>query len=202
MIDAPIKNYTEGRGGYEIEGVVLHITEGSVKATLSHFGNPKSLASSHYLVAPNAPHIIKLVDEKNTAWHAGKVVRPTWKGLKKIGMGSIALDDVVNEFEQYNGEKGHDFIMLDESNLGGACIIVNPNKYTIGIEVALPDATFFPKMNQWKATAWITKDILQRNNLPIDRVHIAGHNEIRADKLCPGKFITPNWIISLTHIIK
>jgi len=162
MIKNLVRNYTKGRDGYKITAVCLHITEGTASGTLSWFNNPESLASSHYLVSPTAPFVMQLVEEYDTAWHAGKVVRPTWKGLQEG---------------------------------------VNPNKYTIGIEVALPSASFFPKWGQWRATALLVKDLLERYNLPLDEMGLVEHREIRADKLCPGKFITRLWMQTLMKYI-
>ena len=81
MIQIPVKNFTKGREGHCIKAVVLHITAGSTSSTLNHFNNPKSLASAHYLVSTAKPYVAQLVQEEDTAWHAGVVYRPTWKGI-------------------------------------------------------------------------------------------------------------------------
>src|SRR3990167_5293214 len=154
-------NFTKGRGGEKVKAIVLHITQGdfdnSLGSRLGWMTNTKSQVSAHYLVGERPPYIIQLVSEEDTAWHAGKVVNPTWKGL-------------TNK---------------------------NPNLYTIGIEVALLNAGILQNVTQWLETAKLVRDICQRYNLPIDEEHIVGHNQIRADKLCPGKWITPKWIITL-----
>lgn len=77
----------------------------------------------------------------------------------------------------------------------------NPNQYTIGIEVALINSSIFPNVGQWFEVARLVKDICKRHNLPLDREHVIGHNEIRSDKLCPGKWITPNWILLLAKLV-
>lgn len=59
---------------------------------------------------------------------------------------------------------------------------VNPNYYTIGVELALLNDRSMPTWRQWIAWARLVKDI-KRRNFNID---IVNHNEIRADKTCPG----------------
>lgn len=62
---------------------------------------------------------------------------------------------------------------------------INPNGYSISIEhegVGTVDFT----VAQYQATANLVADICKRWSVPVDRVHIIRHNEIRADKTCPG----------------
>lgn len=72
----PVRNYSKGRGGQKILAVVMHIMEGTMDGTLSHFRNPRSKASSHYGISRKG-EIIQYVKEEDTAWHAGRVNRPT-----------------------------------------------------------------------------------------------------------------------------
>lgn len=67
---------------------------------------------------------------------------------------------------------------------------VNPNKYTIGIEVALNSASEFPGWPQWKDAAWLLADICRRNNIPLNEIGVAHHHEIFTGKTCPGWWIT------------
>lgn len=72
---------------------------------------------------------------------------------------------------------------------------LNPNKYSISIEhegMATSDITEI----QYTATANLVEDICKRWNIPIDRIHIIPHKEIRADKSCPG-LINVEKIISM-----
>ena len=64
---------------YKPKALVLHITDGTLESTLNHFKNPRSNASSNYIVDPQG-NWISMVDEKNAAWANGKVVDPIWKG--------------------------------------------------------------------------------------------------------------------------
>jgi hypothetical protein len=66
----------------------------------------------------------------------------------------------------------------------------NPNQYSIGIEMENPyviqSAADFPAAQKAAAFA-LAKDIVRRNNIPIDREHIVGHSEIDpAQRLDPG----------------
>lgn len=65
-----------GRHGRVIEGVVIHVMEGSMDATASWFGSPKSSVSAHYGVSKLGA-VVRYVDESLAAWHAGRVERPT-----------------------------------------------------------------------------------------------------------------------------
>lgn len=134
-------NFTKGRNGFGIKAIVLHITAGSSKSALNWFASPISQVSAHYLVSEDGT-VHKLVAESDTAWHCGKLVRPTWSGL------------IPNE---------------------------NPNQYTIGVELALPDGQLMPSWKQWLAWAKLVKDLKLRYN-----AELVNHNEIRADKICPG----------------
>lgn len=70
-------NFTEGRGGKKIIAIVDHITAGKFPGCLSWMQNPKSEASAHYLVTKTG-HIFQLVDDEDTAWHAGVAYKCSW----------------------------------------------------------------------------------------------------------------------------
>jgi len=76
------QNQNNGRAGYSPEAIVLHITEGNFEGTKSWIKNPESKVSYHYIVKKNGK-IARFVNEKNTAWHAGRVVNPMWDNIKK-----------------------------------------------------------------------------------------------------------------------
>jgi len=71
-----VKNFTKGRKGHKVDAIVTHIMEGSMVGTLSWFNNPNAKASSHYGISRKG-EIVKYVEEEDTAWHAGRVNRPT-----------------------------------------------------------------------------------------------------------------------------
>jgi hypothetical protein len=78
-------NKSIGRQGYKPEAIVIHIMEGTLAATDSWFNTPKPKSpmpvSAHYGVG-RLGQIHQYVAESDTAWHAGRRVRPTWAGVK------------------------------------------------------------------------------------------------------------------------
>lgn len=69
-------NYREGRGGKKPDVIVIHIQEGTQAGTDSWFRNPASGVSAHYGVSKTGA-VVQWVDDADTAYHAGKVTRPT-----------------------------------------------------------------------------------------------------------------------------
>lgn len=69
-ISASSSNYTSGRG-MGVRFVVIHDMEGTVPGAISVFRNPGRGASAHYLVRARDGHIVQMVREGDTAWHAG-----------------------------------------------------------------------------------------------------------------------------------
>jgi len=203
MIRNLVKNYTKGRDGHRVRAVVLHITEGSASGTLAWFNNPRSLASAHYLIHPTQPYVSQLVEECDTAWHAGKLVRPTWPRLiEATKLGGIENIGTVDEDAQPLGEKGADYVRLHSEVLGGTGkTIVNPNKYTIGIEVALPNGRTMPTWGQWLAVTRLVRDIAGRYSLPLDKHGLVNHFEINKGKTCPGMWCRRFYILSLMKFI-
>lgn len=62
---------------------------------------------------------------------------------------------------------------------------INPNYYSIGIEVSLkPPATIQPE--QRTSLKELIRELAARHGIPIDRDHIIGHKEIFSGKTCPG----------------
>jgi len=70
-------NCRRGRGGRQPVAIVNHITAGKYPGCLSWMKNPNSKASAHYLVT-KAGQIYQLVQDADTAWHAGAVNKPSW----------------------------------------------------------------------------------------------------------------------------
>lgn len=75
-------NFRPGRpAGFQPEAIVIHIGEGSLSSIDQHFNDPGSRVSAHYCVSKTGD-IHQYVDEKDTAFHAGNIDRPSWTGLK------------------------------------------------------------------------------------------------------------------------
>lgn len=83
-------NYTEGRKGQKVLAIVLHISEGSLDSMTYWFKDPNSGVSAHYGVGRNG-QVRSFVEEKNTAWHAGRVNKPTWRNMPGINPNLITI---------------------------------------------------------------------------------------------------------------
>jgi len=100
-------NFTVGRGGNLPEAFVIHVTEGNFNGALEWCLNPESKVSYHYMVQKNG-EITQLVEDKDTAWHAGKMTNPTPYGelyapnpnLKTIGIAYAGFASAGPSFEQ------------------------------------------------------------------------------------------------------
>lgn len=77
-------------------------------------------------------------------------------------------------------------IVLDRPN-------INPNGYTIGIENE-GSGKIPPTPIQIVNNVGLIRDITNRYGFPINRYHIIRHDEIRADKACPGMIDVDNLV--------
>jgi hypothetical protein len=68
---ASTANYTHGRAGESVRYVVIHTTQGSYAGAISWLQNPAAQASAHYVIRASDGQITQMVDESDTAWHAG-----------------------------------------------------------------------------------------------------------------------------------
>ncbi|HVW98663.1 MAG TPA: peptidoglycan recognition family protein [Mucilaginibacter sp.] len=73
---------------------------------------------------------------------------------------------------------------------------VNPNYYTVGIEHEGYGNTVWTDA-MYNASSAMIQDIALRWNIPIDRDHIIGHNEIYALKTCPGSQVDFDKLIAM-----
>jgi N-acetylmuramoyl-L-alanine amidase len=86
IINIPSPNFTTGRSGYNPEAIVIHIMEGTLSGTDSWFKSTISKVSAHYGIGKMG-EIHQYVQEKDTAWHAGRVNAPSWSLIKPAGSG-------------------------------------------------------------------------------------------------------------------
>lgn len=75
IIRRPTPHFKKGRAGYQPSAVVIHLSTGSLRSCDNWFANPASGVSAHYCVGKRG-EIHQYVDEKDTAFHAGTVVKP------------------------------------------------------------------------------------------------------------------------------
>jgi N-acetylmuramoyl-L-alanine amidase len=81
IIEKPSPNFNSGRRNYQPIAIVIHIMEGTLAGTDSWFQSTRSQVSAHYGVGKSG-EVHRYVDEKNTAWHAGRVNAPSWTLIK------------------------------------------------------------------------------------------------------------------------
>ena len=94
-------NFSSRSSGTKIDMVILHYTGMKTKhSAIKRLCNKKAKVSSHYLIDVQGK-IFKLVDEKFTAWHAGKA---SWKGKHDINNRSIGIE-LVNPGHRYGYKK-------------------------------------------------------------------------------------------------
>ena len=94
-------NYSiQKRSKKKVKFIILHYTGmQSEGAAIEKLTNKKSLVSSHYLINREG-RIIKLVEEKKIAWHAGK---SKWRHFTNLNNQSIGIE-LVNKGHQFGYE--------------------------------------------------------------------------------------------------
>ncbi|MET7385917.1 N-acetylmuramoyl-L-alanine amidase [Streptomyces sp. NPDC005529] len=70
---ATSSNYTasDRPQSYDLDYVIIHVTQATYTDTLSIFRNPAKKVSAHYVVRSADGHVAQCVRERNVAWHAG-----------------------------------------------------------------------------------------------------------------------------------
>jgi len=76
---------------------------------------------------------------------------------------------------------------------------VNPNLYTIGIEIGIK-AGEQPLKKTIRRVADIVQYLCGRFDIPCDRDHVIGHCEITAAKTCPGALVSVDAIVYLANL--
>ena len=89
IIDTPSPNFDER--ALPVSMVVLHYTGmQTAQAAIDRLRDPEAKVSAHYLIAEDGT-ILRMVDEKKRAWHAGK---SRWRGIEDINSASIGIEMV------------------------------------------------------------------------------------------------------------
>ena len=95
MIERPSPNFDVRTAA--ISMIVLHYTGmQSAAAALDRLANPAAKVSAHYVVAEDGV-VVRMVDDANRAWHAG---RSWWRGITDVNSASVGIE-IVNP--------GHEF---------------------------------------------------------------------------------------------
>ena len=94
-------NYSvKNRKKKDVKFIVIHYTGmQSTRACIKRLTDSKSKVSTHYLIDRKGK-AISMVDEKNTAWHAG---RSKWKKFTNLNRHSIGIE-LVNKGHQFGYE--------------------------------------------------------------------------------------------------
>jgi N-acetyl-anhydromuramyl-L-alanine amidase AmpD len=146
FIGGAAENFREGRpAGFAPEAIVLHRTGGTRDSFRARFNDPAMALSAHYVVCRDGS-VDQYVLEEDTAFHAGRAVGATWRGLRAS---------------------------------------VNPNFYTIGIELEGAQTDSWPD-SQIDATATLIADVARRWDMAIDADHVILHSAIRPSSGCPA----------------
>lgn len=89
ILDRPSPNFNARKGGAVPSLVVLHYTAmDSPEAACARLCDPAFEVSAHYLIARNG-QILRLVDERQRAWHAGA---GTWQGQGDLNSRSVGIE--------------------------------------------------------------------------------------------------------------
>lgn len=102
-----VRNFNTGRGGYMPEAIVIHIMDGSLAGTDAWFNDPKSQVSAHYGIGKKG-EVHMYVREQDTAWHAGRVLRATWKLIKKSVNPNLYTIGIEHEGKPLENDKWPD----------------------------------------------------------------------------------------------
>jgi len=183
-------NYWKGRAGMDIKAIVLHITDGTFNSALNTFTNPSSYVSAHYLLGRDDE--IQLVDEKDSSWACGRVLSPKWKGLEYAKLSGVDIKKLKEYEGAERGEQGNILQPVWDKRLGGFENVINPNLYTLNVEVASKGE--FPNWSYWTKVARFYKDLAEKHDLPLDAYHFVNHNEINSRKRCPGRWFNRFWM--------
>ncbi len=86
------RNFRAGRSNHRVEAVVIHLIDGSQAGCDATFldNNLSEPRSAHYSIS-KAGAIHQYVLEEDTAFHAGRVLNPTWPALK-LGPGGAPVN--------------------------------------------------------------------------------------------------------------
>ncbi len=89
-ISASSSNYSSGRG-MSVRYVVIHDIEGTMPGAISVFRSPGRQASAHYIVRSRDGHVVQMVREGDTAWHAGNwIINHSSIGIEHEGFADRA----------------------------------------------------------------------------------------------------------------
>jgi len=103
IINIPSPNFSPGRKSYKPEAIVIHIMQGTLYGTDSWFQSTISKTSAHYGIGKFG-EVHQYVNEKDAAYHAGRVNAPTWELIKQTENGLYISPDYYTIGIEHEGD--------------------------------------------------------------------------------------------------
>ncbi len=154
------------RNSKKIKFLIIHYTGmQSKRVSLKRLQNPRYKVSCHFLVDRRG-EVVKLVDEKKTAWHAGK---SKWKSFVNLNKNSIGIE-LVNKGHKYGYEK---FSKKQINSLVRLCVYLK-KKYHIKKQNILGHSDIAPlrKSDPGEKFPWETLEQKDLGILPNKKIKI------------------------------
>lgn len=108
IVNKPSPNFLPGRKRFKPEAIVIHIMQGTLYGTDSWFQSPISKLSAHYGIGKKG-EVHQYVNEKDTAYHAGRVNAPTWGLIKMAENGLYINPDYYTVGIEHEGDINTDW---------------------------------------------------------------------------------------------
>jgi N-acetyl-anhydromuramyl-L-alanine amidase AmpD len=108
IVEIPSPNFEQGRRNYKPIAIVIHIMEGTLAGTDSWFKSTISKVSAHYGIGQQG-QVHHYVQEKDTAWHAGRVNAPIWALIKQTSPGSYINPNFYTIGIEHEGDDNTDW---------------------------------------------------------------------------------------------
>jgi hypothetical protein len=104
------RNFRAGRANHQVEALVIHLIDGSQVGCDATFLDPalEIPVSAHYSISKTGV-IHQYVQEQDTAFHAGKLVRPAWPGLKTGAGGGFVNPNLYTVGIEHEGRPNDDW---------------------------------------------------------------------------------------------
>jgi N-acetylmuramoyl-L-alanine amidase len=103
IINVSSPNFYPGRKSYKPEAIVIHIMYGTLYGTDSWFQSTISKVSAHYGIGKTG-EVHQYVNEKDTAYHAGRVNAPVWSLIKSTENGLYISPDYYTIGIEHEGD--------------------------------------------------------------------------------------------------
>jgi N-acetylmuramoyl-L-alanine amidase len=115
-IDRPSPNFDTR--ALPVQMVVLHYTGmTSAEAAIERLADPAAKVSAHWVVTEDG-QVVRMVDEANRAWHAGK---SWWRGVTDVNSASIGIE-IVNPGHEFGYRRFPDAQMAAVEALVAAAV--------------------------------------------------------------------------------